>query len=104
MNDEMLIYPQQVLLHQRSGALALAWADVGEHVLSGERLRAHCKCASCEQGRRHGAPPQPDAAMRLERISPVGEFGLQLHFSDGHERGLFPWAYLRELALEGLAQ
>lgn len=101
MNDPMTIYPQHVLLHQRTGALALAWADVGEHVLSGEHLRARCKCAGCEQGRRHGQPPQPDTAMRLERISPVGEFGLQLHFSDGHERGLFPWAYLRELALEG---
>ncbi|NRF71985.1 DUF971 domain-containing protein [Aquincola sp. S2] len=88
------------MLHARSGALALGWADLGEQLLSGPRLRAACRCAGCEQGRRHGQPPQPDAAVRLERIDPVGEFGLQLHFSDGHERGLFPWAYLRELALE----
>ncbi|WP_413247280.1 gamma-butyrobetaine hydroxylase-like domain-containing protein [Pseudomonas sp. Marseille-P8916] len=34
--------------------------------------------------------------VRLERIAPHG-YGVQLVFSDGHDKGIYPWAYLREL-------
>ena len=91
-------WPQQVLLHARSGALALTWGAEPPALLPGHRLRAACRCAGCEQARRDGAAPAVDTAVRLQRLSPIGEFGLQLHFSDGHERGIFPWPYLRELA------
>lgn len=87
----------QLLLHAQSGALTLAWPDLGPVRVEGQRLRSACRCAACEHGRRRGQPPQAPAGTRLERISPIGEFGLQLHFSDGHERGIYPWAYLREL-------
>jgi DUF971 family protein len=30
-------------------------------------------------------------------MRPVGSYAVQLVFSDGHERGIFPWVYLREL-------
>jgi DUF971 family protein len=29
---------------------------------------------------------------------PIGRYAIQLHFSDGHDRGIYPWAYLRELS------
>jgi len=38
-----------------------------------------------------------EVAIRLDAIHPVGDKGLNLVFSDGHGRGIFPWAYLREL-------
>ncbi|MNN61889.1 hypothetical protein D3C81_1771500 [compost metagenome] len=38
--------------------------------------------------------------VRLERIALQG-YGVQLVFSDGHERGIYPWAYLRELGHAG---
>jgi DUF971 family protein len=31
----------------------------------------------------------------------VGSVGLQLFFSDGHERGIYPWPYLYALAYGG---
>lgn len=33
----------------------------------------------------------------LERAEAFGVAGLQLFFSDGHDRGVFPWHYLWEL-------
>jgi DUF971 family protein len=36
-------------------------------------------------------------SLRLVRIEPVGEQALNLGFSDGHDRGIYPWAYLRQL-------
>ncbi|VVQ11755.1 hypothetical protein PS938_03710 [Pseudomonas fluorescens] len=34
------------------------------------------------------------------RVSRQG-YGLQLVFSDGHERGIYPWAYLAQLTPVG---
>jgi DUF971 family protein len=38
-----------------------------------------------------------DAEITVVEAKPFGVSGLQLFFSDGHSRGVFPWAYLREL-------
>jgi DUF971 family protein len=37
--------------------------------------------------------------LRLEGIHPIADKALNLVFSDGHGRGIFPWSYLRELGL-----
>ena len=93
-------WPREVVLHERSGALTLAWDDGLSRRFSGSELRAACRCAGCEQQRRHGGgmPAAHDAAVR--ELLPVGEHAVQLRFSDGHERGIYPWVYLRELAGE----
>jgi DUF971 family protein len=40
----------------------------------------------------------PPAGVNLAAAEPVGQYALNLRFSDGHERGIYPWALLRELA------
>jgi DUF971 family protein len=35
--------------------------------------------------------------VRVTAFGPTG-YGVQLVFSDGHARGIFPWAYLASLA------
>jgi len=78
--------------------LEIAWADGHTSRLPHVLLREQCRCAGCEQLRRHGCgAPSSDAALRLVRIEPVGEQGLNLGFSDGHDRGIYPWTFLRQL-------
>jgi DUF971 family protein len=36
-------------------------------------------------------------AVRLSRLEPVGHYAVRIAFSDGHETGLYTWAYLYEL-------
>ena len=36
-------------------------------------------------------------AVRILRIEPVGNYAARIVFDDGHNTGLFTWAYLREL-------
>lgn len=92
--------PLSIEDHRASGLLVITWVDGACSRLPHALLRAQCRCAACEQARRHGdALPVPSADLRLERIEPVGEQGLNLGFSDGHARGIYPWAYLRELAI-----
>lgn len=66
--------------------------------LDGSLLRKHCRCAECR------AQFLTGSQTALENISvtaatPLG-YGLQLHFSDGHNRGVFPWNYLAQIAAE----
>ncbi|RUW64645.1 gamma-butyrobetaine hydroxylase-like domain-containing protein, partial [Mesorhizobium sp. M4B.F.Ca.ET.049.02.1.2] len=28
----------------------------------------------------------------------IGSYAIRLVFSDGHDRGIYPWSYLREIA------
>ncbi|MDA3875695.1 MAG: gamma-butyrobetaine hydroxylase-like domain-containing protein [Halothiobacillus sp.] len=37
-------------------------------------------------------------AFMIATVEGVGGYGVQIIFQDGHDRGIYPWAYLRELA------
>lgn len=90
--------PTEITDHRLSGVLEIAWSDGKRSRLRHTLLREQCRCAACQQQRRHGSGTAPaDEALRLVRMEPVGEQGLSLAFSDGHDRGIYPWAYLREL-------
>ncbi|KQW54262.1 DUF971 domain-containing protein [Variovorax sp. Root411] len=93
-------FPIDIVDHQASGVLELCWRDGSTSRLAHGLLRARCRCAACEQAfRAHGSHPEPEASIRLAAIHPVADKGLNLVFSDGHGRGIFPWAYLRGLGL-----
>ena len=90
--------PTEITDHRRGGLLEIAWADGHTSRLRHALLREQCRCAGCEQQRRHGpGVGTADEALRLVRIEPVGEQGLNLGFSDGHDRGIYPWTFLRQL-------
>jgi len=75
-------------------ALALHWDD-RTLALPAALLRARCRCAECVAASRRGEQAATEAAL-LDAI-PVGHYAVQLRFSDGHERGIYPWEYLRGL-------
>jgi DUF971 family protein len=90
--------PTSVVDHRASRVLELRWPDGATSRLSHALLRARCRCATCEQvRRREGREADADAALRLHELHPIGDKGLNLVFSDGHGRGIYPWTYLREL-------
>ena len=99
MNDHA--WPESIVDHRASGVLELVWQDLTRARLAHSLLRSLCRCAGCEQQFRrtgHRAEVPPD--IRLDDIRLVADKGLNLVFSDGHGRGIYPWAYLREIARE----
>lgn len=87
-----------------TGILTIGWDDQREQHLDNTYLRSQCRCAECLSIRlRTGSalPVAPDT--RITEIRPVGSYAVQLVFSDGHARGIYPWAYLLELGQEQLA-
>ena len=88
------VAPESIALSAQ--ALRVCWPD-GEVAYPAATLRARCRCAPCQAARLRGSPVQVDADVRLVDAHAIGHYALQLVFSDGHERGIFPWGYLREL-------
>jgi len=94
--DEALL-PESIV--NEDGIMRIRWPDGLQRRFSNAFLRAHCECAQCKSQRgAHGHEQAPlPADLRVTEIYPVGAYAVQLVFSDGHRRGIFPWAYLRGL-------
>lgn len=89
--------PTRVHLRRRQNLLEVHWSDGTVHHLSGLSLRKSCACSVCSSRRQRGVISLIDAEVRVENLEVHGVSALQFYFSDGHNRGLFPWAYLRQL-------
>ena len=86
-------------LRQEPGALTLVWPGGAQQRLSVESLRRACPCAGCRRARLAEAPSAtvtPDG-LALTAIAPMG-YGVQLVFSDGHDRGVYPWTWFERFA------
>jgi DUF971 family protein len=99
----MSSYPREIVNNQQGRVLDIIWADGSPQQLPHAFLRAQCKCTVCQSNRLLAeamqiAPPEHAADVRIDDIRQIGVYGVQLVFSDGHERGIYPWPYLRELA------
>ena len=76
-------------------ALRIEWPGV-QHELPAATLRAACRCADCRSAALRGQPVAGEGARLVDAV-PIGHYAVQLRFGDGHERGIYPWSYLRGL-------
>jgi DUF971 family protein len=95
--DDIVLAPSEVRLSRRERCLRLNWGARKPIELSSLLLRKCCACSTCTHARRSGTLSLIDADINIEKIELFGVSGLQLFFSDGHCRGVYPWRYLREL-------
>lgn len=90
--------PTDILLHQQSRRLEIAFSDGARFELSFEFLRVHSPSAEV---RGHGLGQEVLQTGKREvdvrALEPVGNYALQPTFSDGHATGIYSWDYLSEL-------
>lgn len=99
MSDQTLVAPpKEVRLKRKLNQLELSWPDGLTSQLTCLMLRKSCACSHCTQAKQSGRLSLIDADIRVEKVELSGVSGLQFFFSDGHYRGLYPWAFLRELS------
>lgn len=85
-------------MHQQSRRLEVAFGDAERYSLGFEFLRVHSPSAAVQ-----GHGPGQEVLQTGKRdvtvsaIEPVGHYAIKPVFSDGHESGIFTWAYLRDL-------
>lgn len=96
--------PEEIRLSAGRDGLVLTWEDGVPHTFRAPALRAACRCAWCTRARAEGRFPEGFAGIAITSLSPIADYALNLHFSDGHERGIYPFSYLRALAGADLAE
>ena len=83
--------------------LAIDWNDGHRSVYTWQHLRNNCSCAGCREERVQ--PPDPFRILKSNELvplkplslAPVGHYAYKIHWSDGHDTGIFTLEYLREL-------
>ena len=90
--------PTEIILHQKSKLLEIAFNDDARYSLPSEFLRVHSPSAEVSG---HGPGQEvlqvgKKNVMLLE-VEPVGSYALRLTFDDGHATGLYTWEYLHSL-------
>jgi DUF971 family protein len=78
-------------------SLSLITARGQRAALSAERLRVACKCAHCMRARFDDSFPDHFPGIAIVEVTDLG-YGLNIAFSDGHSRGIYPKPYLSRLA------
>jgi len=90
-------HPSLLRLAANGERLEIVWDDGDQSAISAGRLRSASR--SAEAVRAEIAGIQADrSVVTITDVEPVGGYAVRLFFSDGHDRGIYPWRYLRELS------
>ena len=85
--------------------LAIRWADGDESIYPVRDLRLACTCAQCVDewtGAGRLDPREVPEDVHPDRIESVGRYAIQIHWSDGHDTGIYSFERLRGLAEDAL--
>lgn len=95
------VRPTDIVLHQKSRSLEVAFEDGKRFHLPCEFLRVYSPSAEV---RGHGPGqetlPLGKENVNIARIEPVGNYAIKLCFDDGHDTGLYSWEWLYHLGSE----
>lgn len=96
--------PTAITLHQASRILEVSFSDGSTFRLPCEFLRVYSPSAEV---RGHGPGQEVlqvgKRDVQITAIEPVGSYAVKLTFSDGHDTGLYSWAYLYEIGRDQAA-
>ena len=91
--------PTGITYHKTAKTLELSYADNVAMTLPAELLRVYSPSAEVrghseserilQTGKKH---------VGITAIEPVGNYAIRIVFDDGHDTGIYSWAFLRDLA------
>lgn len=93
-------YPTEIKLHQKSRILDVSFSDGKIFHYPCEFLRVHSPSAEVS-----GHSPGQEVLqtgkklVSIRSIEPVGNYAIQLNFTDGHNTGLYSWDLLYNYGL-----
>ena len=104
--------PASVKIHVSNGAgVDIGWADGHASHFDFAYLRDHCPCATCNDEREKkeslaesspGFASSPALPMfkpkpKAQSAQAVGQYAIQISFSDGHSTGIYSYDLLRSI-------
>jgi DUF971 family protein len=93
--------PTSITVHQQSRVLEVGFSDGREFRIPFELMRVYSPSAEVQ-----GHGPGQEVLQTGKRevgivsLAPVGNYGIQPTFSDGHDSGIFSWDYLYHLGAD----
>jgi DUF971 family protein len=94
-------WPTELRLNSERDVLTVGFDDGARFELRAEYLRVESPSAEV---RGHGGGPRTIVKgkqdVKIAGLEPVGNYAVRIGFDDGHDSGLFSWAYLHQLGAE----
>jgi ATP-binding protein involved in chromosome partitioning len=81
----------------------IAWSDGKQSLVSFLDLRYHCPCASCvdeNTGVRRISRDTLPRDIKPLKVQTIGNYALSIHWSDGHQTGIYSFDLLRQLLVK----
>ena len=78
--------------------ITLKWTDGHETVYTARQLRLACRCAACIEetsGKPLLEPSSVPDTVRAKKIDLVGQYAIQIGWTDGHDTGIYGFRELR---------
>lgn len=95
--EDRLMVTAQAAIIADGRALEIKGGDGVVQVLRAELLWRQCPSAAGRRRRIDGVDGNVPQGLLITAVTPVGRYGVNISFSDGHDRGIYPWGYLRDL-------
>lgn len=93
--------PTELNLHRQSRVLEIRYEDGAHFTLPCEYLRVYSPSAEVQgHGPGQGVLQLGKEDVGIDRIEPVGNYAVCLHFDDEHNTGIYSWDYLYRLGTE----
>jgi DUF971 family protein len=90
-------WPSELRLNPARDMLSVGFEDGSRFELRAEYLRVESPSAEV---RNHGGPKtivKGKQDVKISGLEPVGNYAVRIGFDDGHDSGLYSWAYLHQL-------
>lgn len=103
------VVPVEVAVSREQRAVTIRWQDGHQSLLPFDLLRRECPCALCGDLRAKrietdglsltvlSTPVARPGEVQLVAVRPVGRYAISLAWSDGHDLGIYAYAFLRTL-------
>jgi DUF971 family protein len=94
-----MVIPSKINLSKNKKVLTVTFDDT-DYSMTSEYLRVYSPSAEV-QG--HG-PGQETLQLNkqdveIEKLNPMGNYAISIHFNDGHTTGIYSWSYLHHLGI-----
>jgi len=99
--------PTKISVAPDRAALSITWPDGVHQTLTAPTLRQMSRSARTESARLKGWDVPADGGLTITAVEAVGVYAINITFSDGYAKGIYPWDMLRgaigALAFQGLS-
>src|SRR5207244_13084032 len=98
-------FPTNIDVDRARQVVEIMWEDGAHTTYTGEQLRWACPCAECRgeaglPGRLSRVKALSAEELRVQDVTLVGQYALQIAFDSGHSTGIYTFTYLRRHVMQ----